>query len=115
MSLATGRDWEQTHFNITDDHPILEYINKVIITYPPLRGHVWIMLTKEANNFQYFTCINKVIYYLEEIMNECTSSENGKWRRNKSLSLTIHHGQVSKVSANLPPAASKRTLVQKCT
>ena len=28
--------------------------------------------------------------------------------------MTIHHGQVSKVSANLPSAASKGTLVQEC-
>lgn len=34
---------------------------------------------------------------------------------NHSQSLTIHHGQVSKVSANLPPVSSKDRLVQKCT
>ena len=46
-------------------------------------------------------------------MNEFTSSENGKWRRNKPFSLTIHHCQLSEVSPNLLPASSKGTLVQK--
>ena len=34
---------------------------------------------------------------------------------NNALSLTIHHGQLSKVSPNLPPVSSKDTLVQNCT
>lgn len=43
-------------------------------------------------------------------MNECKFRKWQVWKKQ----MTIHHGQVSRVSANLPSAASKDTLVQEC-